>query len=116
MKSLAAIVLATVFAAASAQADCPFPKAPENVPDGKTASAEVMKAAMDEFKAYNDAVTKYGECLDEETKAKAAAGMGDSQLRQLKTIQAKKYNSAVDELRAKAEQFNAQVRAFKARG
>lgn len=115
MKSVSVIVLGTLLAAAGAQADCAYPKAPASIPDGKTASAEVMQAAMAEFKAYNDSVTAYGACLDEETKSKAG-GMGDGQLRQMKTIQAKKYNSAVDELRSKADQFNAQVRAFKARG
>lgn len=116
MKSLPVLILATVgFAATGAHAECAFPKAPDSIPDGKTASADAMAAAAAEFKAYNEAVNSYGACLDDETKNKAA-GMGDGQLRQLKTIQVKKYNSAVEELQSKAEQFNAQVRAFKARG
>lgn len=102
-------------AAAGAQAECAFPKAPASIPDGKTASADDMKSAVAEFKAYNDAVSAFGACLDDETKSKAS-GMADSQVRQLKTIQMKKYNSAVDELQSKAEKFNEQVRAFKARG
>jgi hypothetical protein len=116
VKRFAAVILvACGLAAAGAQADCAFPKAPDSIPDGKTASADVMKAAVVEFKAYNEAVNAYGTCLDEETKSKAS-GMADGQVRQLKTIQMKKYNSAVDELKAKAEAFNEQVRAYKARG
>ena len=116
MKSLPALILvAAAVATTGAQAECAFPKAPDAGPDGKTASAEVMASAAAEFKAYNEAVNAYGTCLDEETKGKSA-GLGDGQLRQLKTIQVKKYNSAVEELQKKAELFNAQVRAFKARG
>lgn len=97
----------------SAHADCAFPKAPASVPDGKTATEAEMLAAMQAFKAYNEAVNDFGTCLEEETKSKAA---GTAQLMQLKTMQAKKHNAAVEELQAKAKQFNEQVRIFKARG
>ncbi|HEX7117034.1 MAG TPA: hypothetical protein VF193_18040 [Steroidobacter sp.] len=97
----------------SAQAECPFPQAPATIPDGRTATEEEMIAAMNAFKAYNDAVVAFGECLEEETKAKAAS---TAQLMQLKTLQMKKHNAAVDELQAKAKLFNEQVRIFKSRG
>jgi hypothetical protein len=96
----------------SAQAECPYPKAPAAVPDGKTASESDMVAAMSAFKAYNDAVGAFGSCLDEETKAKTS---GSSQLLQLKTLQTKKHNAAVSELQAKTKEFNEQVRIFKGR-
>lgn len=108
--AIAAASLAFTF---SAHAECAFPKAPASVPDGKTASEADMVAAMNAFKAYNDEVTAFGKCLEEETKSKAA---GTAQLMQLKTMQAKKHNAAVDELQAKAKQFNEQVRIFKSRG
>lgn len=92
--------------------DCPFPKAPDTVPDGRTASEPEMLAAMQAFKEYNDAVTSFGTCLEEETKRRAA---GTAQLLQLKTIQARKHNAALDELQAKARVFNEQVRIYKAR-
>jgi hypothetical protein len=82
------------------------------VPDGKTASEADMIEAMKAFKAYNEEVTAFGSCLDQETKSKAA---GTAQLMQLKTLQMKKHNAAVDELQAKAKLFNEQVRLFKAR-
>ena len=108
--SIAAIaLLACSFAA---QAECAFPKAPASVPDGKSASEPEMVAAMTTFKAYNDEVTAFGTCLEQETKAKAA---GSAQLMQLKTMQTKKLNAAVDELQTKAKEFNEQVRLFKAR-
>ena len=116
MKSLSALLLvAASLAAMSAQAECVFPKAPASMPDGKTASPDVMKSAAAEYKAYNDAVNAYGTCLDDETKTKSD-GMSASQVRQLKSIQVKKYNSAVDELQSKVAAFNEQIKVFKARG
>jgi cytochrome c556 len=108
-----AAALALVVASLSAQAECPFPKAPASIPDGRTASEPEMVAAMQAFKAYNEEVTSFGACLEQETKDKAA---GTAQLMQLKTMQAKKHNAAVDELQAKAKVFNEQVRLFKSKG
>ena len=98
--------------AASAQAECAFPKAPATIPDGKTASEADMVAAMTAFKAYNEEVNAFGACLDGETKEKSA---GTAQLMQLKTMQTKKLNAAVAELQGKAKEFNEQVRIFKSR-
>jgi hypothetical protein len=107
---LAIVSLGSSFAA---HAECAFPKAPASIPDGKTATEAEMVAAMQAFKAYNDEVNSFGTCLDEETKSKAA---GTAQLMQLKTMQAKKHNAAVDELQQKAKLFNEQVRIYKTRG
>jgi hypothetical protein len=96
----------------AAHAECAYPKAPAAMPDGKTASEAEMLDAMKAFKAYNDEVTSFGSCLEEETKNKAA---GTAQLMQLKTLQMKKHNAAVDELQSKAKVFNEQVRLYKAR-
>jgi hypothetical protein len=109
LRSVAAL---TFMFACTAQADCAFPKAPASIPDGKTASEAEMVAAMTAFKAYNDEVAEFGKCLDQETKDKSA---GTAQLMQLKTMQTKKLNTAVDELQAKAKLFNEQVRIFKSR-
>jgi len=106
---VALVMLVSSFAA---HADCAFPKAPATIPDGKTASEAEMVAAMSAFKAYNEEVQAFGACLEGETKMKAA---GTAQLMQLKTMQTKKLNAAVEELQAKAKLFNEQVRAFKAR-
>lgn len=104
------IVLASFSLAA--HADCSYPKAPSVMPDGKTASEAEMIEAMRLFKAYNEEVTVFGSCLDQETKSKAA---GTAQLMQLKTLQMKKHNAAVEELQSKAKMFNEQVRLFKSR-
>ena len=96
----------------SAHAECAFPKAPASIPDGKTASEQDMLTAMNAFKAYNEEVTAFGGCLDQETRERAN---GTAQLMQLKTMQSKKLNAAVAELKEKAKLFNEQVRAYKAR-
>lgn len=105
--------LALALATVPAQAECMFPKAPASIPDGRSASEPEMIAAMQSFKAYNEAVTEFGTCLEKETLNKAA---GTAQLMQLKTMQSKKHNAAVAELEEKARLFNEQVRIFKAKG
>jgi len=111
--AIAAMGIALASFSIAAHAECTYPKAPTAMPDGKTASEAEMLDAMRAFKAYNDEVTAFGSCLDQETKSKAA---GTAQLMQLKTLQMKKHNAAVDELQSKAKVFNEQVRLFKARG
>jgi hypothetical protein len=110
--AIASLGIALASFSLTARADCPYPKAPALMPDGKTASENEMLEAMKAFKAYNDEVTAFGTCLDQETKSKAA---GTAQLMQLKTLQMKKHNAAVDELQSKAKQFNEQVRIYKSR-
>lgn len=110
--SLRFVALLSLAFAVPAQAECAFPKAPETIPDGKTATEAEMVAAMTAFKTYNDEVTSFGTCLDGEVKEKSA---GSAQLMQLKTMQSKKLNAAVADLQAKAKAFNEQVRIFKSR-
>ncbi len=110
---VATLALATI---PNALADCVFPKAPEQVPDGKTASESEMISAMTVFKQYNADVTAYSACLEKETAEKIRdAGGATSAIIQIKSLQAKKNNVAVDELQKKATDFNEQVRIFKAR-
>jgi len=111
LKLAATAALGFAFSAA-VHAECAFPKAPAVIPDGKTASEQEMLTAMNAFKAYNDEVTAFGSCLEQETHDKA---VGTAQLMQLKTLQSKKLAAAVDELKDKAKLFNEQVRVFKAR-
>lgn len=110
--AIAAMGIALASFSIAAHAECPYPKPPSVMPDGKTASEAEMIEAMKAFKDYNDQVTAFGSCLDLETKNKAA---GTAQLMQLKTLQMKKHNAAVDELQTKAKAFNEQVRIYKTR-
>jgi hypothetical protein len=96
--------------ALTAQADCPYPKAPGAIPSGSSASEPEMIAAMQAFKTYNDEVKAFQACLDGEAKA----GSGTHTM-QFKTMQAKKLAAAIEELEVKAKAFNEQVRIFKAK-
>lgn len=101
------LVLAT-----AAQAECVYPKAPSSVPNGSTATEAEMTTAAAAFKQYNADVTAYLACLQDETTAKSA-GVSAGQAMQIKSMQSKKHNSAVDELESNVAKFNEQVRAFK---
>ena len=95
------------FAAEAALADCTFPKAPQELPDGKSASEEQMKSAMNAFKAYKTELDAFGACLD--TEAKETSTMA------AKAMQSKKIAAANEEFETKAKAFNEQVRIFKAK-
>jgi len=108
-----AVALGMTALSLAAQAECTYPKAPASIPKGTTATEQEMVGAMQAFKAYDADVKTFGACLEQETRAKSA---GTAQLMQLKTLQSKKLSAAVDELQAKAREFNEQVRVYKARG
>lgn len=113
------LLLASVLLCMTSQmalADCAYPKAPDAMPDPKSATQPEMIAAMSAFKQYNADVDAYVACLDEETSAKVKEAGGAGAIMQIKAMQAKKKSSAMDEREAKIEVFNKAVREFKARG
>ena len=103
-------------ASSLAFADCTYPKAPDAMPDPKSATQPEMIAAMTSFKAYNAEVDAYVACLDEETSAKVKDAGGAGAIMQIKAMQAKKKSAALDEREAKIDSFNKAVRAFKSKG
>ncbi|MBX3703899.1 MAG: hypothetical protein KF822_09015 [Steroidobacteraceae bacterium] len=110
------IALIALLAAGTAQAACIYPRPPERVPDGRTASYEEMVAAQKAVKQFNDDVNSYNACLDMEVTALEKSGMyDDNRISEFRAIQAKKNNAAVDEVQAIADRFNEQLRIFKAR-
>ncbi|MBC7982386.1 MAG: hypothetical protein H7Y02_00875 [Candidatus Obscuribacterales bacterium] len=110
--ALALLTLASV----SAYADCVYPKTPEAAPNGSTATEAEMVAGMQVFKKYQDDVNAYLTCLDLDAKTRSAtAGDNAQQAKDIKEMAAKKHNSAIDELSARADAFNQQLRAFKAK-
>ena len=67
-------------------------------------------------KQFNEDVTAYNACLDMEMASLEQSGQFDAnRLMELRAMQAKKNNAAVDEVQAVADQFNEQLRIFKAR-
>jgi uncharacterized protein YfkK (UPF0435 family) len=116
MTRLTLAVLA-LLAAGSAQATCIYPRAPDKVPDGKSASEAEMVAAHKAVQVFNEDITAYTACLELEMTALVQSGSYDeNRLNELRAMQAKKNNAAVDEAQAVADQFNEQLRVYNARG
>jgi len=118
MKPLFAMALAAALTAATAHADCPYPAAPEKLPDGSSATLEEMVAGQKAVRAYDKAINDYVTCIDHELEAAIAKG-GDQLKPQQKTdmqhVEAQKHNAAIDQLQNIADRFNEQVKVFKAR-
>jgi hypothetical protein len=77
-----------------------------------------MVEGMKAVKEYNNQVTTYLSCLDEEMNARVEAAGPDApadQIEQIKAIHTKRHNAAVDALEQQAARFNEQVKVFKAR-
>lgn len=118
MHILAGLAIAGLFGASFANAECVYPKAPASIPDGSTATEQEMVDGMKAVKEYNNQVTAYLNCLDMEMQARidaAGAEAPPDQIAQIKAIQAKRHNAAVEELEGHAARFNEQVKVYKAR-
>ncbi|TLY85973.1 MAG: hypothetical protein E6K35_10270 [Gammaproteobacteria bacterium] len=121
MKALFAIALTaalTVALTAPAYADCPYPAAPDKLPDGSSATLEEMVAGQKAVKAYDKAINDYVACIDRELDAAITKG-GDQlkpqQKADMQHVEAQKHNAAIDQLQNIADRFNEQVKVFKAR-
>lgn len=115
---MAGLLLAGLLSAGFANAECVYPRAPSSMPDGATATEQEMIEGMKAVKDYNSQVTGYLNCLDMEMQARINAAGADApadQITQIKAIQTKRHNAAVEELEAHATRFNEQVKAYKSR-
>lgn len=128
MKSLLlALTAGTLVFGAAAHGACTYPKAPESIPDGETATQEQMVAAKKVFAQYNDDMTAYLNCIRLEydealavmEKEKGATAEErkaiEARKQEYERKQMQKHNAAVDEVTAVVERFNEQVRVFKKR-
>jgi hypothetical protein len=113
-----ALVLAGMLATGFAAAECVYPKAPGAIPDGNTATEEEMVAGMRAVKEYNTQVTAYLNCLDMQMQTDITAAGTEAPpetIAQIKAINAKRHNAAVEELESHAARFNEQVKTYKGR-
>ena len=106
-------------AAATAQADCTYPCAPDKIPDGATASKDEMVAAKNDVSRYNNEMNAYLDCIKLEIQAipKDAKMSKDDKAKadaQEKLLD-QKNNAAVDELQSVASRFNEQLKIWKAK-
>jgi hypothetical protein len=110
------LALITLAASGAAHATCIYPRAPDKLPDGATATYDEMVAGQKVVQQFNEDINAYNSCLDLELADLAKSGAYDeNRLQELRVIQAKKNNAAVDEVQAIADRFNEQLRVFKAR-
>ena len=92
-KTLSAAILCAALAA-PAFAGCDKPSAPASIPDGKSAAMDDMMAAKKSVDAFKKDMEEYLSCEKNSGKAESAQA----------------------ELERVASRFNAEVRAFKAKG
>jgi hypothetical protein len=107
-KRIVALAALTVACAVCLQAhadDCRLPPAPSKIPDGNTATQQEMITAMETIKQYNSDVQTYLKCLDFEARQNELSPGDQTSL----------HNAAIDQLTHIADEFNAQVRTFKAK-
>jgi hypothetical protein len=117
MKFLLPLSLTAALLVGPAFADCVAPKEEVKIPNGSTATMDEMLAAKHAIKDNDDAVKGYADCLKNELDAKLAAGgdkMKDEEKQKINLDYANRQNAAVDKLQKLGDQFNAEVRAYKA--
>lgn len=118
IKTIITGTLLVGLAAATASAECSYPKAPAGLPDGASATQDQMVGGMKAIKEYNNQVTTYLNCLETEMNTRIEAAGPEApadQVEQIKAIHTKRHNAAVEELESTAARFNEQVKVFKAR-
>lgn len=110
--ALAALSVSPVYAA------CSSPGSPPTVPDGNTATANDILKAQQNVLDFNNATTKYLDCIKKEhDDAIAAAGPGisSSQADKIDHAEAQQHNDAVHQLNDVVNRFNQSVQAFKSK-
>jgi hypothetical protein len=114
-KLLPLFALVSLGLAGAVHAECTYPRAPDRMPDGNTASLDDMKAAKGQVDKYNKDMEAYLSCIKLEHDDSVAKGtsLSEDQKKQMAQMYAQKNDAAVDELQAVAGRFNEQVRAYK---
>jgi hypothetical protein len=118
MKAFLALAVTAAITAVPAYADCPYPPAPDKLPDGATATLEQMVAGQKAVQAYQKAINDYNACIDkglDDAIAKGGDQLKPEQKAEMQKLEAQKHNAAVDQLQGVADRFNEQVKIFKAR-
>ena len=108
-KTMIAIAAAVgLLAGPLAVAECQYPGALGEIPEGATASNDEMNAAYERVKTYMADMEAYLACLDDE-----ASRMGEEVTAEQKQMQTERYNAAVSAMETTAAAFNDQLRAYK---
>ena len=106
-----------VDAASIALQDCAR-AVPPSVPDGTRATGAEMTAARSAFQAYDTATNAYIHCVDkaiERIGNQYASVASPAELKSLKAFGRGAHDTAIDQEQAVADQFNTQIRSYRAR-
>lgn len=106
-----------VRAVGSELSGCAVATAP-SVPDGASASLAQMAESRRAFEAYDAATNAYVKCVDATVDRVAKQQRGaasESDLKRLKTFGAAAHNVTIGQEQALADQFNTQIRTYKAK-
>ncbi len=115
MKLLQLLATTAGLLGASVALSCDYPESTD-VPDGNTATKEEMVAGQRDVKSYMAAMELYLSCIETAEQETIAGDDLDEESKQQRIAMFnKKYNAAVEAMNLVAEQFNAQVRAYKDR-
>jgi hypothetical protein len=107
MLRLSSIPLAFALSVGLAHAACTREPAP-SIPDGKSSTVEVMKAAQVSVKSYNASGEAFLACMQKDIDVPEIEAEQKAKL-------TAEYNVAVDEMQAVGAQWNAAVTAFKSK-
>ena len=119
MKVLWSLAVVGAFTMGPVYAACTYPTAPQQLPNGSTATHEEMIEGQKAVKQYDTDMNAYLACLKSEaesTLAKGANTLTPEQKLEVQRREAEQHNAAVAELEATAARFNEQVKVYKARG
>jgi len=95
---------------------CDYPAPPKDLPDGTTATIDEMKAGVKAIAAYQEDMSTYLACIEaDEAVANMALAEDDIEGKQQRaTLFDKKFNAAVEEQTRTVEEFNVEIREYKA--
>lgn len=119
MKSILSAATAIFFlGSALSWAECERSEAP-SIPDGSKASEQEMIEGQQNLKQYMAATETYLGCIDQEeqarieVEAKASEPASEEARVERAAAHTSTYNKAVQEMEAKAAEFNAQLKAYR---
>ena len=121
MKAWIPLTLALTLGSVAHAEDCTYPRSPDTIPDGSTATMDQMMAAKNDVSRYSTEMNAYLDCVSRQIDAaKPKEGTKLSKDEKAKAegqvkILTQKHDAAVDELHAVADRFNVQVKAYKAK-
>lgn len=106
-----------IASATTALQACTVPGAPA-VPNGASASTSEMSTAQHAFQAFDAATNSYAKCVDSTVASVSKQYRSNStpqELQALDTLGRRAHNTAIDQEQAAVDDFNKQVRVYKAK-